>query len=78
MSGSLNFLFLNSKLDDLLLLELFKLLLLCNEEVFFVSSGLVWNCVQAWSNILVVDNGNGEVGWRLDNLILKKYKLLVQ
>ena len=62
MSGSLDFLFLNSDLDDLLLLQLFKLLLLGNEEVFFVSSGLFRDCVQDWSDGLVIDDWHGEIG----------------
>ncbi len=68
MSGSLDFLLLDSELNDLLLLELFQLLLLGDEKVFLVSTGLFGHRVQDGSNRLGINDRDGEVSGGLDNL----------
>ena len=76
MSGSLDFLLLDSELNDLLLFKLFQLLLLGDEEVFLVSAGLFGHRVQDGGNGLGINDGDGEVSGRLDNLGLKKRRKL--
>ena len=72
MSGSLDFLFLDPDLDDLLLLELLELLLLRDQEVFFVGSGLLGDGVEGRGHRLVVDDVGGEGGRGLDDLVLEE------
>lgn len=73
MSGSLDFLFLDPDLDDLLLLELLELLLLRDQEVFFVGSGLLGDGVEGRGHRLVVDDVGGEGGRGLDDLVLEEF-----
>ena len=72
VSGSLDFLFLDPDLDDLLLLELLELLLLRDQEVFFVGSGLLGDGVEGRGHRLVVDDVGGEGGRGLDDLVLEE------
>jgi hypothetical protein len=56
VSCSLNLLLLDPDLDDLLLLQLFKLLLLGDQEVLLVGAGLLGDGVQDWGNGLKQQN----------------------
>lgn len=56
VSCSLNLLLLNSDLNDLLLLQLLKLLLLGDQEVLLVGAGLLGDGVQDWGNGLKQQN----------------------
>ena len=60
MSGSLDLLLLDPELDNLLLLELFKLLLLRDQEMLLVSPGLLGDSVEHGGDGFVVDDVGGQ------------------
>ena len=68
MPGGFDFLLLLPDLNELLSLELFELLLLGDEEVVLVGSGLGGNSVEDRGHGLVVDDGLREVGGRANQL----------